>query len=65
VELDKQGRILIPQTLRESAALDGQTVLSGRRECLEIWSADAWKQEMNVVQREYAANLEAQEGLNT
>ena len=65
VELDKQGRILIPQSLRESAALDGPTVLSGRRECLEIWSTTAWEQEISVVQNEYAANLEAQEGLNS
>ena len=62
VELDKQGRILIPQQLREAANLLGQTILSGRRECLEIWNVGSWEQELNIVQREYSANLEAQEG---
>ena len=37
-ELDKQGRILIPPPLRDSANLDGGVVISGRRECLEVWN---------------------------
>jgi MraZ protein len=37
-ELDRQGRILIPPTLRRSAAVDGTVVVAGRKECLEIWN---------------------------
>ena len=62
VELDQQGRILIPQELREAARLRGPTVLLGRRECIEIWNQELWEREAAVVEREYAANLEAQEG---
>lgn len=61
VELDRQGRILIPQPLRESAALAGGLVLAGRRECLELWNPERWAEELRIVEREYAANLEAQE----
>ena len=41
-ELDKQGRILISNGLREYAALDKDVVLIGMGERAEIWSAEAW-----------------------
>ena len=62
VELDGQGRILIPARFREAAHLSGQAVLLGRRECLEIWSPEVWEHESTVVEREFAANLEASGG---
>ena len=37
-ELDRQGRILIPPSLRRSAAVDGTVIIAGRKECLEIWN---------------------------
>ena len=58
VELDKQGRILIPPSLREAVGLAGSVVLAGRRECLELWGATRWHQELTVVAQEYAKNLE-------
>lgn len=42
VEVDKQGRILIPSVLREFAALESQVVLLGVGERIEIWSKDRW-----------------------
>lgn len=62
VELDGQGRILIPARFRESAQLTGQAVLLGRRECLEIWSPEVWERESAVVESEYSENLEASGG---
>ncbi len=59
VDLDRQGRVLIPAGLREAAGLSGAAVLWGRRECLEIWSQAAWTAEKSVVEREFSANLEA------
>ena len=59
VELDGQGRILIPARFREQAQLSGQAVLLGRRECLEIWSPEVWASESTIVEREFSANLEA------
>ena len=42
VELDKQGRALLPQTLRESAGLEKDVVLCGVGNRIEIWSKDKW-----------------------
>lgn len=40
VELDKQGRILIPGTLREFAKLDKDIVLLGVGDRIEIWNKE-------------------------
>ncbi len=42
VELDKQGRILIPAMLREYAGMKKETVFAGVLDRVEIWSADRW-----------------------
>jgi MraZ protein len=42
VEVDAQNRILVPQSLRRFAGLDGQVVLIGLGEKFEIWSEDSW-----------------------
>ena len=60
-ELDRQGRILIPAQLRETALLNGAVIINGRRECLEVWSRDRWDEEMKQVQAAYAAELESLE----
>jgi MraZ protein len=40
VSLDVQGRILIPQLLRESAGMNGDVVVSGQLNHLVIWNYD-------------------------
>jgi MraZ protein len=42
VELDKQGRVLLPQYLREYAGLNGNVIVAGLNTHMEIWSPDAW-----------------------
>ena len=42
VEIDKQGRALIPQKLREFAGLDKDVVLAGVITRVEIWSKSRW-----------------------
>ena len=42
VELDKQGRILIPQNLREHADLKKDVVVAGVLGRVEIWSRERW-----------------------
>ena len=43
VELDKQGRILLPQTLRDFAGIDKEVVIIGNGERAEIWSKESWE----------------------
>ena len=47
VELDKQGRILIPAKLREKIGLGKEVVLAGNLEKVEIWSKDDWDRMMS------------------
>ena len=43
VELDKQGRILLPASLREFAELDKDVVLVGVGSRIEIWNKDKYE----------------------
>ncbi len=49
---DKQGRILIPQNLREYAALEKDIVLVGVVDHFEIWSRDRWNEENLKMEKE-------------
>ncbi|MDA8078554.1 MAG: division/cell wall cluster transcriptional repressor MraZ, partial [Nitrospiraceae bacterium] len=42
VELDKQGRILVPATLREDAGLDSDIVIVGQIDKIELWDRKEW-----------------------
>jgi MraZ protein len=42
VEVDKAGRILIPQFLRQSIGLDTEVVVVGAGSFFEIWSPEKW-----------------------
>lgn len=44
MEVDKQGRILIPSVLREFAALDKEVALVGVGGRIEIWSKERWEE---------------------
>ena len=44
-DLDKQGRFVIPGTLREYAGLDRDVVVAGVNDHLEIWDRGAWQRE--------------------
>ncbi|MFH0712369.1 MAG: division/cell wall cluster transcriptional repressor MraZ [Candidatus Jorgensenbacteria bacterium] len=44
VQLDTQGRILIPDYLREYAGLKKQAVIAGLYNRIEVWDAEVWKQ---------------------
>ena len=46
-ELDKQGRILVPATLREFAGLEKDVVLTGNINRIEIWSKEKWSENNN------------------
>ena len=42
-EADKQGRILIPQPLREIAGIEKEVVIIGSLSKIELWSLEKWK----------------------
>src|SRR5512136_1876704 len=43
VEVDKQGRVLIPQNLRDYAGLDGEVTVAGVNKRIEVWDVAAWQ----------------------
>jgi MraZ protein len=43
--LDKQGRILLPPTLRSEFGIDKEVVLVGMLQHFEIWDKAAWEEE--------------------
>lgn len=42
VEMDAQGRVLLPPPLREYASLDKRAVIVGQLNKLELWSDEQW-----------------------
>lgn len=43
VELDKQGRVVLPEYLRTYAGMKKNVVVAGLYDRLELWDADAWE----------------------
>ena len=61
-EVHKQGRILLPQVLREFASLEKDVVLVGVASRIEIWSRERWDESMNTYDGdmdEVAENMES------
>lgn len=51
VEVDKVGRILVPQNLREFLGLaNGELVVAGQGEYFEVWTPAEWKSQMDNLQ---------------
>ena len=46
---DKNGRILIPQFLREQSGLKSEAVLVGVGDYFEIWSPEQWEEKMALL----------------
>jgi MraZ protein len=46
-EMDKQGRLLLPEQLRKFAAMDKKVVLVGQLNKFEIWNDQAWTAKEN------------------
>jgi len=53
VEADKQGRVLIPQNLREYAGIDKDIIFIGVSSRVEIWSKLAWKEYFGEADSNY------------
>ena len=57
-EIDKQGRILIPQVLRNFAKLNKDVLLVGVGTKIEIWDKDIWEQNETNDIEQIAESLE-------
>jgi MraZ protein len=49
-ELDKQGRVMVPSALMESANLQREVVVAGVYDHLEIWDRTAWRDHLKEVE---------------
>lgn len=52
-ELDKQGRIMIPQNLRDYADIEKDVVVIGVSSRIEIWSRHRWEEYMQQAEESY------------
>jgi MraZ protein len=52
-ELDKQGRIIIPQQLREHARIDKDVYVIGVSTKVEIWAKEIWGDYANQAEQSY------------
>ena len=50
VEVDKVGRILVPQNLRQVIALESEAIVAGQGEYFEVWTPAAWNEQMEQLQ---------------
>jgi MraZ protein len=58
LELDRQGRVLLPQPLRQYAGLQDEVVIVGAGTWLELWDRGAWERQLDEIE---AATLEMPE----
>lgn len=63
LEVDKAGRIAIPQALREFAGLNKECVILGITKYIEIWDAEAYRKYMEENESEFLAAAEELGGL--
>ena len=60
-ELDGQGRLLLPDVLRERGGIRKDVVLAGVNDRIELWDRARWSQFMRGNQDRYEKFAEAEE----
>jgi len=55
-ELDKVGRVLVPQNLRQFAGFDSEAIVAGQGEYFEVWSPVEWNTQMEAIHDTEANN---------
>ncbi len=58
-ELDKQGRMMIPEYLRKFASLGKKIVVAGLYNRIEIWDSEAWEAYKRTTEAESTTIAEA------
>lgn len=58
VQLDKQGRILVPAELRSYAELERESIVVGMHTFIEIWNPDRWQAQRDRLDHDAGAIAE-------
>lgn len=58
IMMDRQGRILIPQNLREYAELGEQVIVAGLNTHFEIWTGERWRAVLDTLDESAGAFAE-------
>ena len=61
-EVDKAGRVLVPENLKAFANLQGKAVIAGVADRVEVWEERAWKEYTDVLERDAARYAEEARG---
>ncbi len=61
VELDRQGRVLIPPALREHASLQKEVIFIGVSNRAELWSREKWEEYSKEAGKSFEAVAEKME----
>ena len=54
VELDAQGRIVIPSALLDFASVSSEVIIIGAGDHFEVWDTKIWKKHIKMIERDYA-----------
>lgn len=52
VELDGQGRVMLPEYLRQYASIEKHVVVAGLYNRIELWDEDAWQEYKHATEQE-------------
>ena len=63
-EHDKQGRVLVPQVLKDHAQIKKDVVIIGVSSRVEVWSKEVWERYSQEAQQDYEAIAENLTDLN-
>jgi MraZ protein len=58
LDVDRQGRILLPADLREYAEIDREAMVVGVHSYIEIWSPERWNTQSQVMEEEASSIAE-------
>ena len=61
--IDRQGRVLVPTSLRKAAHLEKEVVLVGVQDRVEIWDKALWEEKSQISEEDLDAIAERMEAI--
>ncbi len=59
LDVDRQGRVVLPVPLRQYASIEGDVVIAGVNNYLELWDKELWEAEKSVSQEQAGQIIES------